>query len=216
MKPWRGACEENLKNFSNDDSIRFWKTHHDVNGEAVPIFNYRFEHTLAVVKNARWLVPQVGADLDIVECASWLHDCAKKLKDPKSKDTHAMDACVELESILKDTDFPSHKIEAVKHAIAHHVGLSLTKKLEPLETACLWDCDKLSKIGVASLVHFGCISGAFQPISTQIILERGEEWLALAQKIVASFNTPVAQVEGARRLKFITKHYQELRKEWAL
>ena len=214
MTPWREACERAVRDFSDADAIRFWgKAHETPDGEK-PIFNYRYEHTLAVVKTARWLCPLVGADLDIVEAACWLHDCVKRLKDPSSKDTHAADASAKVPEILAGTDFPSEKIPAVQHAIERHVGLKLAKKLEPLETACLWDCDKLSKIGAASLIHFGCISGAFQPIDTATILERGEAWIPLAEGIVASFNTGPAIAEGHRRLAFLKRHYAQLRREW--
>jgi len=151
----------------------------------------------------------------VVECAAWLHDVAKRLKDPHAKDTHAQDASARVSEILADTDFPSEKIPAVRHAIEHHVGLKLTRRLEPLETACLWDCDKLSKIGAASLIHFGCISGAFQPITTAEILKRGEAWLDLARTITACFNTEPARQEGQRRLAFIEAHYAQLRREWS-
>ncbi|WP_306589742.1 HD domain-containing protein [Geothrix sp. 21YS21S-4] len=213
--PWRTACERALRGFSDADSIRVWGIGHEVDGTYVPIFNYRFEHTYAAVLLARWLAPATGADAEVVECAAWLHDVVKRLKDPGAKDTHAQDASAEVEGILAGTDFPSAKIPAVRHAIEHHVGLRLTKRLEPLETACLWDCDKLSKVGAASLIHFGCISGAFQPITTAEILRRGEAWLDLARGIVASFNTPPAQVEGRKRLAFLEAHYAQLRREWS-
>jgi uncharacterized protein len=213
--PWRDACEAALRRFSDADAIRFWGISHEVDGVPRPIFNYRFEHTYAAVLLTRWLAPQVGADLDVVECAAWLHDVAKRLKDPHTKDTHAQDASARAEEILAGTDFPTMKIPAVRHAIEHHVGLKLEKRLEPLETACLWDCDKLSKIGAASLLHFACISGAFQPITTAEILRRGESWLDLARGITACFNTEPAQQEGRRRLAFIEAHYAQLRREWS-
>ena len=188
-QPWRARCEEDLRAFTEADSIRFWGIAHQVDGEAKAIFNYRFEHTTAAVKVGRWLCPLVGADLDVVECALWLHDCRKRLKDPLTKDFHAQDASAVVSDILEGTDFPVEKIPAVRHAIEHHVGLKLVNKLSPIETACVWDADKLSKLGAASLLHFGCISGAFQPITTGEILERGEAWLGLCQGIVASMNT---------------------------
>ncbi len=211
---WRTRCEEYLRAFTDSDSIRFWGIAHEVDGKAEPIFNYRFEHTLAAVKLGRWLGPQVKADLDVVECALWLHDCQKKLKDPLTKDTHAVDASAEVPEILRGTDFPQAKMAAVCHAIEHHVGLRLTKKLSPIETACVWDCDKLSKLGAASLIHFGCISGAFQPITTEDILVRGEAWLELCKVIVASMNTLPGKVEAQRRLAFLRAHYRQLGREW--
>jgi uncharacterized protein len=212
---WRTTCEQTLRRFSDADAIRFWGIGHQVDGAYQPIFNYRFEHTYAAVLLARWLAPATGADAEVVECAAWLHDVAKKLHDHQSKDTHAHDASVRVEEILAGTDFPPEKIPAVRHAIEHHVGLKLEKSLEPLETACLWDCDKLSKIGAASLIHFACISGAFQPITTEEILRRGESWLDLARGITACFNTEPAQQEGRRRLAFIEAHYAQLRREWS-
>lgn len=213
--PWRTACEAALRQFSDADAIRFWGISHAVDGIPQPTFNYRFEHTYAVVLLARWLAPQVGADLEVVECAAWLHDVAKRLKDPHTKDTHAQDASARTAEILAGTDFPVGKIPAVRHAIEHHVGLKLTRPLEPLETACLWDCDKLSKIGAASLIHFGCISGAFQPTTTAGILQRGTAWLDLARGITACFNTDPARLEAQRRLAFLEAHYAQLRREWS-
>ncbi len=215
LVPWREACEQALRAASEPDALRCWGFGHETEAGPVPIFNYRFEHTLAAVLLARWLAPATGADLEVVECAAWLHDVAKRLKDPGGKDTHARDASALVPDLLAGTDFPPAKIPAVRHAIEHHVGLRLTHRLEPLETACLWDCDKLSKIGAASLVHFSCISGAFQPITTEEILRRGEAWLELAQGIVASLNTAPAQTEGRQRLAFIEANYAQLRREWA-
>jgi uncharacterized protein len=214
-RPWRTACESALRLFSDADAIRFWGIGHQVADGYQPIFNYRFEHTYAAVLLARWLAPQVNADLEVVECAAWLHDVAKRLKDPGSKDTHAQEASARVMEILEGTDFPPEKIPAVRHAIEHHVGLKLATRLQPIETACLWDCDKLSKIGAASLIHFGCISGAFQPITTAEILRRGTAWLGLARGIVDSFNTEPARLEGARRLAFLRAHYDQLQREWS-
>lgn len=214
MKPWREACEAAVREFSREDALRFWRVGHQVEGREQPIFDYRFEHTLATVKLARWLAPQVGADLDVVEAAAWLHDCRKRLKDPRSRDHHAQEGAETASEVLSATDFPSGKLEAVRHAILHHVGLRLEKRLEPIETACLWDADKLSKIGAASLVHFSCISGAFQPISTAEILQRGEGWLSLAQGIADSMNTDPARLEAKHRLAFLRQHYAQLRREW--
>jgi uncharacterized protein len=213
-RPWRKACEEALRAHTEPDAIRIWGTTRENGGKLHPVFDYRFEHTLAAVKIARWLAPKVGADLEIVECAAWLHDCTKHYKEAKAHDAHAREASELVPAILEGTDFPTSKIAAVRHAIEHHVGLKLTKQLEPIETACLWDADKLSKIGAASLVHYVCIAGAFQPITTAAILERGENWLGLAREIVTSMNTAPARKEAESRMKFLERHYHQLRREW--
>jgi uncharacterized protein len=213
-RPWRLACEEALKAHSVPDAIRLWGIARETDGTFRAVFDYRFEHTLAVVKIARWLVSQVGADPEVVECAAWLHDCTKRYKELNPHDTHAREASERTPQILEGTDFPPEKIPEVCLAIERHVGLKLTRRLEPLEAACLWDADKLSKIGAASLVHYGCISGAFQTIDTAAILDRGEQWLELARGIVTSMNTEPARREAERRLKFLERHYQQLHREW--
>jgi uncharacterized protein len=215
MNPWRKACEEALAAHSRADSIRLWRVAHATPAGDQPVFDYRYEHTLAAVKIARWLAPLVGADLEVVECAAWLHDCRKFLNDRQSKDSHAQDAAGAVPGILAGTDFPPAKIPAVQHAIEHHVGLKLTRTLAPIETACLWDADKLSKVGVASLIHFGCIAGAFQPIDTAGILARGEHWLGLARTIAASMNTAPGRLEAGRRVAFLEDYYRQLRREWS-
>ena len=215
MIHWREACEAALRAHTEADAVRFWGISHPGLEGPRPIFDYRYEHTLAVVKLARWLAPLAGADPEIVEGAAWLHDCRKFLNAGKTKDTHAQDASAAVADILADTDFPPEKIPALRQAIEHHVGLKRTTRLEPVEAACLWDADKLSKIGAASLVHFSCIAGAFESIDTAGILQRGEAWLRHAEIIAASMNTKPARKEAERRLAFITAHYRQLRREWA-
>lgn len=215
MTPWKAACESALRAQSRADAIRFWGKSFDSPEGPLPVFDYRYEHTLAVVRIARWLAKATGADPEVVECAAWLHDCRKVLGDARTKDHHAQDASDAVEGILRDTDFPREKIPALRHAIEHHVGLRLTRKLSPLETACLWDSDKLSKLGAASLVHFNLIAGSFRPQDTAAILERGVQWLALAQDIAASMNTGPARKEARRRLAFLEVYYDQLRREWS-
>jgi len=215
MNPWRKACEEALRAHTEADGIRFWRLSHPAGTGVKPVFDYRFEHTLAVVKIARWLAPLAGADPDVLECAAWLHDCRKFLGDAKGRDNHAQAASEAVPGILAGTDFPDAKIPAVRHAIERHVGLKLAHPLSPAETACLWDADKLSKIGAASLVHFVAIGGAFGPVDTEGVLEKGERWLDLARTITASMNTEPARREAQRRLAFIVAHYAQLRREWS-
>jgi len=210
---WQTACEKALREFTRQDALRFWGWGHDVDGTNIPAFDYRFEHTLAVVKLGEWLGPLVGADHDILICAAWLHDCKKRLGQAGT-DNHALEAANALDEILEGTNFSPHKIEATRHAILHHAGLSLTEPLTPLETACLWDIDKLSKLGAASLVHFMCINPAFQPTTTSESLEKGEKWLELVPDIVAGMNTAPAKLEARERFEFLRQYYIRLKNEW--
>ena len=205
---WRKVCEVAQRAHTEADAIQFWGTSYtDDSGATRPIFNYRFEHTLATVKIARWLSIMTGADLEIVECAAWLHDCRKFLSSPQSSDTHAQEASAAIEYILEISDFPKTKIPAVRHAIENHVGFELISKLEPLETACLWDADKLSKIGAAGLAHYISIAGILEKsMDTTKLLLHGEQWLQRAQIITKSMNTDAAKQEAIHRLSFVTNY----------
>jgi uncharacterized protein len=212
LRPWQAACENALRGVTSQDALKFWGHGHCQNGAQAPPFDYRFEHTLAVVKLGKWLAPLVAADADVLICAAWLHDCKKKLGN-KEKDNHASEAAEALDEILDGTDFPPHKIPAVRHAILHHVGLRLSEPLEPLETACLWDIDKLSKLGAASLIHYIAIAPAFQPSTTAEVFKRGEAWLELASGIVSSMNTAPAKAEAKSRFEFLQGFYRRLKDE---
>ena len=211
---WRKTCEAVIKAHTEADAIRFWGASRNNIGDIHHFFNYRFEHTLATVKIIRWLTLVTGADSEITECAAWLHDCRKFLSDERSSQTHAQDAAIAVTSILSTTDFPSNKIPAVQHAINHHVGFQLTKKLEPLETACLWDADKLSKLGAAGLIHYISIATSLEKIDTERIIQYGYGWLNKAETIAKSMNTAAASKEAGLRLAFITNYYHQLKREW--
>src|SRR5687767_11210787 len=99
------------------------------------VMNYRWEHVQAVVRLARWLARETGADAEVVEAAAWMHDIAK------GQPQHAAAGAVAARGILLETDFPADKIERVVEAITHHEGLFRETVLEPLEAAVLWDAD---------------------------------------------------------------------------
>lgn len=216
---WQIACESALQAHSRTDALRFWGKSFESPTGPLPVFDYRFEHTLAAVKIGRWLAQILQADAEIVECALWLHDCRKYLADHHGPDTHAEKAAQVVPEILEGTNFPKHKIAAVQAAIRSHVGLHREgadqKSLSPLENACVWDADKLSKLGVASLIHYGCISGGFGPVSTLHLLERGEHWIGVVEGIARSMNTFPAKQEAQKRVEFLKDYYRRLRQEWS-
>jgi uncharacterized protein len=165
-----------------------------------PCFAYRWEHVQAVVRTARRLAALTGADVEIVEAASWLHDVAK----PHSRD-HGRDGAIAARQILAQTDFPAYKIDAVADAIAKHVGLFTEEQVEPLEAAVLWDADKLTKLGATAVLHF---TGAWMArdhaarganVSTSELLEHllDGEW---QERMAQCFNTVPAHAAGQRRL----------------
>jgi len=163
---------------------------------------------------------QLGADIDVLEAAAWLHDIVKSHSTQPSQVPDATLAAEEARNILFGTDFPKSKIDAVYQAIIVHEGLFRDRPLEQLESAILWDADKLSKLGAIYLVHDLCIRPAFDPIfegkatDTDLVVRSIQKWLELGERIVASMNTDFGRIEGARRIAFLRDFVQELKCEW--
>lgn len=175
--------------------------------ERMPAFAYRWEHVQQVVHYGRWLLTQIEADADIVIAACWLHD-VKKLEAH-----HAQRGAQFARHFLPTTNFPAAKIDAVAFAIEQHEGLfrpANGKKnkqepfiaaapLEPIETALLWDADKLSKIGPTALIHSYSahllgLHKANKSITTRELISNNRRWLnEFVPRIIASLNTSVAQ-----------------------
>ena len=180
-------------------TVEAFQSYHIGEGRALP-FNYRWEHVQAVVGLALRLARTLEADGEIVEAAAWLHDVCK-LDEP-----HEITGAEEAARLLLDSDFPQEKIPAVVHAILVHRGMARdagADPLEPVEAAILWDADKLSKLGVQSLIY-----NVSAPYANGYSMQgRREQLSTLSQEVlertVASMNT-----EPGRRLA--ERRYEEM------
>ena len=111
-------------------------------------FNYRAEHTHLVTKIGIEIGKELNADMDVLTAALILHD----IGGSKVKGLHGEIGADMAEEILKRTHFPVDKIEAVRYAIAAHVGWDESTP-GTLEACIVWDADKLSKLGATIIVH---------------------------------------------------------------
>ena len=170
--------------------------------------NYRWEHVQAVVRLGRQLARLTGADGEVVEAAAWLHDIRKKGRN----DNHGAEGAEAARQILVTTDFPGDKIDLVSDAIYKHVGLYKDEIIEPLEAAVLWDADKLSKLGAASILHFFIywMSKGDETVAQLVEHARTIEW---QEKTVESFNTKPAMLAGKKRLAFQQAFWNQLLQE---
>ena len=176
-------------------------------GENEIAFNYRWEHVQAAVHLANRLAELTGADRDVVEAATWLHDVAK----PESRD-HGRDGALIARQILADTDFPRDKTEAVAEAIEKHVGLFTDENVDPLEAAVVWDADKLSKLGATAVLHF---------VGYRIMTGEGSrsEWLkdlpnlSWMERTAESLQTVPAQSIGRQRLETFRSFWERVELE---
>jgi len=188
-----------------------------VRAGTTPPFNYRLEHIESVVAIARQLAEATGADQDVVLAAAWLHDVSKAFKEEWG-DGHGRRGAVRAKSILRRTDFPSQKIDAVGEAISAHVGLFRDQPLELIEAAILFDADKLSKLGATSTIHFLCSYPATgqrdgAPADTASAVGDLAKWADLAPRIVASLSTEPGRRMGEERLAFLQGMIQQLSRE---
>ncbi len=216
IQSWRESVAALARQRATEESLQLWNQPPDES----PRFNYRWEHIQAVVKQCEKLGRQLGADLEVLEAAAWLHDIVKSHSIQTAAIPDATLAAEEARRCLRSTDFPPSKIDRVYEAIRTHEGLFRDHPLEQLEAAVLWDADKLSKLGALYLVHNLCISPVFAPLfegrppDTDLVLASTERWLTLAERIVASMNTEPGRAEAARRLVYLRDFVQELKDEW--
>lgn len=176
--------------------------------------NYRLEHVKEVVRLSLWLGKVLGADLEVLEAAAWLHDIAKESgKPPSGDDAHGREGAREARQLLQGTDFPSEKLDSVCQAIERHVGLYKDHRVEPLEAAILWDADKLTKLGATALVLYLAGLPSRGCSTLEDIADDDEGWLDLAGRIAASLNTEPAKALAKGRLHFVHAFYDQLAEE---
>ena len=192
LPEWRTVCRQQAEKQATAEARKLWKVS---SNKAIP-FAHRCEHVQAVVSTALWLARETGADSEVVEAAAWLHDIRK------GSPGHGVNGAREAKRILLQTDFPAEKTPSVVDAIARHVGLYRAPDappLTPLETAILWDADKLTKLGVQALAYslsMNFMRGLTLPQRRSNMLEFTQSVLA---RTVKSMNTPPARQEAERR-----------------
>ncbi len=116
-------------------------------------YRFRWEHVQQVVREAQNLARRLNADQEIATAAAWLHDICKV------EPNHGVRGAEAAAEFLTTTSFCRAKIPAVDHAISHHAGLFRRPGAEPLtpvDTAILWDADKLTKLGVPQITMLLC------------------------------------------------------------
>lgn len=109
-----------------------------------PTSKYGYEpfenHFAQVVKYAKELAKDLGANEEIVEIASWIHDIGSIIYG--RKDHHITGAKI-TEEKLREFEYSEEKIQLVKNCVLHHRG-SQKMQLETLEEQIVAEADSLS------------------------------------------------------------------------
>lgn len=181
-------------------------------------------HILRVVKNAKEILAEESADSEIVIPAAWLHDCVIIPKDHPDRKRASAYAANKAGYFLSEIDFPSHKIEEVKHAVeAHSFSAGITP--ETIEAKIVQDADRLDAIGAIGIARCLMVGGKldralYNPVdplseyrtpddSTWTI----DHFYEKLFKLPESMHTSAAKREAKRRVKFMEEYLRELKRE---
>ena len=100
------------------------------------------EHFVPVVKYAKKLAQELGADEEVVEIAAWLHVIGSVHGETE---LHHEYGRYYAQKYLTELDYTQEKIDMVKHCIHAHRG-SQNIERETLETQIVADADAMSHI----------------------------------------------------------------------
>ena len=111
-------------------------------------------HILSVVRYAKLLAEERGADEEIVELAALLHDYASITRGLSAFAQHHLLGAEEAERILSNLNYPTDRIQRVKECILSHRG-STPPEPATIEAQCVADADALSHFdSLSSLFHY--------------------------------------------------------------
>ena len=164
-----------------------------------PLYNYRFDHVSHVVALSTHLAKEVGADMDVVTLAAWLHDIAKP--GMGGVQSHGKLGAKRARKELEKEELDEEIIDRVCDAIEKHVGLTLDTQIQPVEAQVLWDADKLTKLGMFGAIHFLVNGIKINPGWPLISVAKAlRDFLPLAEHIKDSMNTKPGKAIAKKRL----------------
>ena len=129
-----------------------------------------------MLKYAKQLAEETGADKEIVELAVWLHDIASIRGEYEN---HHVSGAEHAEELLTKYEYPLERIEPIKHCILAHRGSKEIPR-ETIEAKCIADADAMS--------HFDNISSLFNLALVTRKLNAEESKKFVKNKLERSWN----------------------------
>lgn len=176
---------------------------------------------LRVAENARTILTEVAADVDIVMASVYLHELFNYPKGhPKSRESG--DVCAEHALVvMEQLDFPEEKREAVAYAIANH---SFSKGVVPstMEGKVLQDADRLDAIGAIGMARlFSTCASMERPFYHEAdpfceAREPNDKAYGLDHvyvkllRIPDTLHTDIARFLASRRMEWIRAYLREM------
>jgi len=145
-----------------------------------PTSKYGYEpylfHFIPMHKYAKELAERLGADIEIVEIAAWLHDIGSIIN---GRENHHISGAEIAEKKLIELNFPRDKIELVKKCIFNHRG-SVNLNKESKEEQIIADADAMSA--------FDNVSGIFRAAFDFEECDQLTANEAVLRKLINSYN----------------------------
>lgn len=171
-----------------------------------PLQNFRFNHTLRVLKLAEFLAKKEKANLEIIQFAAILHDIGK-YKETKEKGHALISAEIAL-LILDLFNLTASQKEQIIYCIKNHN--SHLPKLNTLEAEIIRDADKLdrlSPIRVALYFYNAPTKNRTLEETKNVIKEE----LSFVKNI---FRTKTARKLSLKKEKLIIQFIKQFEKDW--
>lgn len=164
-----------------------------------PTSKYGFEpyeyHFAPTVKYAKQLAQELGADLEIVTIAAWIHDIGSIVS---GRENHHITGAEIAEEKLREFGYGEEKIELVKNCILHHRG-SQKMELETLEEQIVAEADAMS--------NFDDIAGIFQVALVYENMTRKEARESILKKLENKWN----QLRSEKSKEIIRPKYEAVK-----
>ncbi|ENP8453815.1 HD domain-containing protein [Photobacterium damselae] len=182
------------------------------------------DHILRVVKSAKMLCQQEGANIAIVLPATYLHDCFSYPKDHPDRHLSSYKAADKAVEFLNSIGYPSEYFAAIHHAIVAH---SFSAQVTPttLEAQIVQDADRLDALGAIGVTRCILVSAKLKrplyqlddpfcqqrsPDDSQYTLDH---FYTKLLKLTDTMNTRSAQEEAGRRTEFMYAYLKQLELE---
>lgn len=145
-----------------------------------PTSRYGYEpylfHFIPMVRYAKELADELGADKEIVSIAGWLHDLGSIME---GRENHHISGAKIAEKKLLELNYPKDKIEKVKKCILNHRG-SQNSQRDSLEEKIIAEADVLS--------NFENIGGLFKAAYEFENLNQVEAQESIKRKLQNKYN----------------------------
>jgi HD superfamily phosphodiesterase len=109
------------------------------------------DHVLRVLGRCIRLGDELGADLEVLVAAAYLHDLGRHYIDDKA---HGALSALKAEPVLERIDFPKQRRDPVLHAIRVHDVGATPEDRTTLESKILYDADKIDTLGVVGVSRY--------------------------------------------------------------